>query len=421
MARRILLVCTAFAPSMQIGARRCEAMARHFLARGSDVAVVSPEPDLMPPTDSELVAPPGCEVVRAGAFAPRILGRRWLAGSRSAGGAAAPTRGVARALRGVAGRALASLEFPDELEGWIRPAVAALRGRSFDLVLASLPAFSAAIAGRRIAESCGAPLVLDYRDPWTDILERRPVGERRRWIGRHRRAERRCLARASLLVAATPTIARWLARRTARPIEVVVTGFEPAARPWTRPARAPGEPRRIVYAGSLGYGRTLEPLLAAMAAARGGPAARLELDCVGADAPRVAAWAERAGVRGRVRLLGPRGHRETSERTRAADAAVVLVSPDWSYALPGKLFEILREGTPLLLIAPRGCDAEALVRRHGLGWSHPAEDVAGIAESLGELCEGRLPERRDVAALTTASTMARLERALEVVWGHSTA
>ena len=108
------------------------------------------------------------------------------------------------------------------------------------------------------AAAAGAPLVLDYRDPWTDLARRVPHPGLD--LDRHTRAEERCLAAASAVVAVTDTLAGWLAGRGAVAPVVITNAFEPRE----RPVDLRTGPARLVYAGSLAYDRSLQPLLEAL-------------------------------------------------------------------------------------------------------------------------------------------------------------
>jgi len=69
--------------------------------------------------------------------------------------------------------------------------------------------------------------------------------------------------------------------------------------------------------------------------------------------------------------------------------------------LPGKLFEILAAGTPLLLLSPEDADVAAICREHRLGWHHVPTDVDGIVTSLRRALAGEAPVPFDIDALRT--------------------
>ena len=238
-------------------------------------------------------------------------------------------------------------------------------------------------------------------------------------VARHRQLEDACLRAADLVLAVSPTACAWLAARTTAPVELFTNGYEP--RPDVQPAPRPGAdaPQRLVYAGSLAYGRTLAPVLRAMARLRAegvGPQ-RLRLTYVGESRALVAADAQAAGVMDAVDLHDQMPQAAALQAIDAALAAVVLVSDAFAYQYPGKIFDIVARHRPILLVGPPGCDAAELLARHRLGWTHAPEDIAGIAGSLRAALGGDDPRPLDVETLSAAAVMTRLADRLGALVG----
>jgi glycosyltransferase involved in cell wall biosynthesis len=407
----ILLVAAAFAPSKQIGGRRAERMAVFLARHGWQVTVLAMHASYMPPEDPSLhFVAAGVEVLRTHALTPRRFLRAGVAAIRGPARPvpnrpAGPT--VALRQRSWARRQMAWLldrfDFPDEVAGWRPFAKAAVRGRRFDVVLGSLPPISSGPLAAELARLTGARLVLDYRDPWTEL---RALWDSPRDLDRHRRLEDACLAQAALVIAVTPTLCRWLHQRSGRPVELVTNGFDAPVYPQFAP---PVLPARLVYAGSLAYGRDLKPLLRAMALLRlDDNPSELQLIYAGTEGAGLLAQARELGVADAVTDVGEQTSAAALALLDGALAGVVVVSPDFQYAYPGKVFEILGRARPLLVLAPQGCDAAELTIHHGVGWSHAPEDVAGLAATLRRALAGEMPEPRDLETLSAPRVMARL-------------
>lgn len=424
-APRLLIVSAFFPPSRKIGARRPERFARHLAQREWDVTVLTLRESYGHPLDEGWSPPRGVDVVRTHAFMPgdalrgvataiHRLGARggpsWGDPERIEGVAAPGTagNGAARPLRDAFWRCVSRAEFPDRWIGWKPFALAATRRLSFDAVIATLPPYSPALIARHLARRLGAVFALDYRDPWTEA-------PRTGWdpalyahlLDRHRRVEDACLRDADLVLATSPTICRWLEPRA---------GIEPIFAPNSFDSLDPRPLSRsltLVYTGSLAYGRSLEPILRAMASLSKDPAGReLELVYAGTDGAQVLAHAARLGLSGRVRDVGYVTARESEALVRNALAAVVLVTPRYEYMLPGKLFEVVASGTPLLLVAPADADVSAICREHRLGWQHVPGDVDGIVTSLRQALAGEIPVPERLEALRTDRVIDTLDREL---------
>jgi hypothetical protein len=158
-----------------------------------------------------------------------------------------------------------------------------------------------------------------------------------------------------------------------------------------------------------------------MAKLSGDPAGReLELVYAGTDGAQVLAHAARLGLGGRVRDVGYIPARASDAMVRNALAAVVLVTPRYEYMLPGKLFEIVAAGTPLLLVAPADADVTTICRKHGLGWQHVPADVDGIVASLKLALAGHVPAPVDLEALRTDHVLDNVDRGLRAALARRT-
>jgi glycosyltransferase involved in cell wall biosynthesis len=460
----ILIVSAFFPPSLRIGSRRPARMALSLARSGWDVTVLTMNEwrNVRPVDMREEPMPPGVRVIRTGAWMPIdtlrragvALTRRLRRGSSSEGrGASAPpgapsprgdwgsgprtapapegaVLGVspAGALKLWCARRLADLEFPDKYAGWLPYALLAARGQRWDVVLATIPPYTPAVIARALSARTGSPLVLDYRDPWTEA-PRRDFGEG--WHeglrDRHRRLEDWCLAGTSLAVGVAPGICRFLEARTRADVLFAPNSYDeddPAFRRAVAPAAGTAgspavSPRRmegtarLVYAGTLAYGRSLDPVLAAIARlAPGVGSDRLRLVYAGPDGARVRRDAAARGVESFVEDLGTLGAGAAAALVRDATAVVVAVSEGYEYQYPGKIFDVVAARRPVLLLAPPGADAAELVRRHRLGWTHEPSEVEGLAESIRKAIAGETFQPEGLEIFETGRVMASLDAAL---------
>jgi hypothetical protein len=123
------------------------------------------------------------------------------------------------------------------------------------------------------------------------------------------------------------------------------------------------------------------------------------------------------GVDDAVDDLGEVSSARALQMLDGALAGVVLVPPAVEYGYPGKIFEILGRGRPLLLVAREGSDSARLVDRHQLGWTHDAADVDGLVETLRRAVAGEAPQPRDLDELQADRVMADLQRRLAALVG----
>jgi len=389
---RLLIVSATFPPSLLIGGRRPARMARHLRHLGWQVTVLTVHPSYMPPRDPAEAPPPGVEIVATHVLSPRAwarqLRRRQEGQAPGQPTATVPTTGWRAQVHGVLHSAFKAIEFPDEFAGWRPLALRAIADRTFDVVLGSMPPFSDAVVAHAIAQRCGARLVLDYRDPWSEVLsEDASYGERRAYsqteLQRHRALENRLLRDASLVLGASPRICSWLQARTPVPVQLLPNGLD-AAPPVAPPPRT--LPLRLVYAGSLAYDRSLDSLLAALAALRAefAPDA-LRFVYAGPHGAQLRAAAQQHGVLDYVDDLGVLPRDNVLELYQGAAAGVAAVSARMHYCYPGKLFEILGAGCRVLMCGPKDADALELVRALGVGETDDGSDPQASVLALRNL------------------------------------
>ena len=405
---KLLLVSHYFPPMGGAGVQRALKFARYLGEHGVQVSVLAGEdPGYL--QDASLLAelPPGLRVLRV---PHRTLLQRMLA-RRATGATADATRGgaaVSPAWRDALLGAWAALQWPDERGGWARaarlPGRRLLREAGIDIVMSTAPPAAAHALAWRMACDAGLPWVADWRDLWADNPGSTLPAWRR---ALDRRTEARWLRDAAGVVAVTPTWQRRYAQQLGErcPVAWIPNGYDEAdfaALPLPRAAPQDGA-LRLVHVGSFYGPRDPAPLLDALERVlrrRAGHAPALKLRLVGAIGsrfePALAAFeVRRPGVVER-RPYVP--HAEALAEMCAADALLLVVGAgDGRRAevvagtLPGKLFEYLRAGRPVLLLGDPAGDAAELLRRHGRGWIADETRPAEIAEALAALCDGRAP------------------------------
>jgi glycosyltransferase involved in cell wall biosynthesis len=253
------------------------------------------------------------------------------------------------------------------------------------------------LAAAPLARASGLPWVVDFRDPWIGLSFKKPITP---WHGARLRAqEAGVIANADLVLAASQTHHDALAARRDAPRKLLFlpNGFEPSAAGTL--ATRTGEPRfRIVFTGMLSLMEDAGTLLKAVRdLVAQDPTARREV-CVELAGPYDDEWPKRVaelGIADLVRLPGPLPHAETRALQQAADV-LMLWKPrgeGFRTMVPGKTYEYLDSGRPIVALLPAGDEAGALVTRAGHMQLAPG-DRAGLVRTLAErLARWRAGER----------------------------
>jgi glycosyltransferase involved in cell wall biosynthesis len=387
--RRLMILCYFVPPLAGGGVHRVLSFVRHLPAAGWSVTVVcAGEEDYWvkdATLDSDL--PPGTEVIRVRGGSALAA---WLRGP-----GAAEARGRRRASRFAALRTLSDwFLVPDSYAGWARRAADAARRRlaqgGIDALLTSSPPDSVHLAGRALARSQRIPWIADFRDPWIALHFRRPPSAIHR--ARHQALERSVVGESSMVLAASRTHADDLTALTrpggaalARRVEWLPNGFEPDPER-VRATLPPDGTFTLVFTGTLARMPGTAVFLDACAAwlARR-PDARGRVRAVLAG-PYEAEDEERAralGLQDVVAFPGPLAHRDARALQRRADL-LLLWKPDgdgYRTMVPGKLYEYLDAGRPLLALIPDGEEAARLAIESGAERIEP-DDRAALAAAL---------------------------------------
>src|SRR5262249_16180467 len=164
----------------------------------------------------------------------------------------------------------------------------------------------------------------------------------------------------------------------------------------------------IVYAGSF-YPpkRVISPVMAVLKHLKetlNGSSGQWYFHYYGPHENHVREEAKRFGVLERTVLHGMVPRSKALSAARGAAVAVVITSVFAEASLedkgivPGKVFELLGLGTPVLLIVPPGGDIKTIAETTGLVRSFTGGDVEGIALFLTELMSGRVLEPKNLEA-----------------------
>jgi glycosyltransferase involved in cell wall biosynthesis len=306
-----------------------------------------------------------------------------------------------------------------------------------DVVLATMSPFDSCAAAERLARHHGVPWVADLRDPWA-------LDEMRVYASRiHRRLElrrmRRALRSAAGIVMNTPEAAAELIRAfpelTRSHVVVIPNGFDAADFESPHPARAEGA-FRIVHTGYLHtafglrhrearLGRRLlggalgdvdilprshvflleavERLLSRRPDLRD----FLEVHLAGGmdEADRNAVDSDT------IKLHGYVTHGEAISLMRSADLLFLPMHdvrpPRRARIVPGKTYEYLASGTPILAAVPDG-DARDLLAEAGTARLVRPSDVTAMEREIEAAADQKLAG--DEARSPSAQALARFER-----------
>lgn len=260
-----------------------------------------------------------------------------------------------------------------------------------DAVLASGPRFFAFVSALFVARRFGVPLVLDYRDEWTEC----PF-EFVQKSGRDRAWERRCLRNADAVLFTTQSQLQHqlstFPELDPQKAHVVSNGWDPdefLPRREERVASAGDTDSmlRIAYLGSLAgqtpphdFLESLQQLLT------NEPewASCVRVQFIGRRGPRAEEALRAFAFPALLEVMDHVGKREAIARMQEGDALLVLAAPGIERYLPAKLFEYLAARRPVLVFGSRG-ESSSLVEELGAGVYCAAASAPALRDALVQL------------------------------------
>ena len=424
-----LYLSSAFPPIAQVGGLRAYKFARHLPAAGWRVTVLcAPVPAAT--ADDGLLAqlPADVGVVRGwGRPEDALVDERSEAGLFDGSGAtSSPLRGRLAALRRKQlppdFLPLGRREIPRAWHG-LAAAEAVIEEERPDVILASIDPEATMVAGARLSQRHGIPLVLDFRDPWATCDLRRGA----RWPLQRRLVdaiERGAVEQAAAVIWNTET-ARSVASEHYGPSLAakfsVVRNHHDSGLIGRSVAQQPDAqgPFRLLILGRLRKyveGAVLFRALALLRAA-GVTAEQLLVEIAGTVPVESVRFATELGVGDLVKVKGSVPHAEIGEAMARADLLLALTHASMQ-RIPSKLYDYLATDLPVVVLADNPEIAAMTAEFAGVA-QLPLDDAAGLASALATAMAKR-GERfdRDVSCFDSRVATGQLSAILRQAVAH---
>lgn len=394
--RKILLVSYLFPPAGGIAVQRILSLARYLPPLGYEVHVLTAGNPGVPTLDPSLLrlVPPEVRVHRT--FTPEVpyamRSKIWsLLGAFSRGGRAPAAQAAAQADGAKGGRlgAFARRIFnPDPEVVWTPFAIRAgrriVRRHAIDAMLVTTPPFSSLLVTNQLKrEFPHLKLVSDFRDEWLDFyLSTFAYFRSPGILERARQIERATAELSDAVVTVTHRILeRIRARYPGQPdskFHWIPNGFDPQTFAGFR-ARPHGTAKvLVVLAGTVYNAATPSFHLDGLDRLPEAMRADFETRMVGRVSPDQAPLLE--GRASCVRQVGFVPQAEALAHMEEADY-LMLTMIDKEHQ-PGKAFEYLATGKPILAYTPPDSELAQLIRETGSGWCADPNDAAAIDAML---------------------------------------
>ena len=374
--KRLLIISYYWPPTGGSGVQRWVKFSKYLPEHGWQPVIYTPEnPERLAYDESLLADIPECaEVIRRRIVEPYGLYRKLFGRS---GGEVNPLNSSGKSLKSKLSRVVrGNLFIPDPRVSWVRGSVRFLkkylREHPVDAVVTTGRPQSMHLIGRGLKRSLGLPWIADFRDPWTRMFYYKHLCLSKFADRKHHRLEQGVLDEADLVLAVSPPVRDDFQAQTRTPVHLITNGYDED----DFPVREPGSRRdgkfRIVHTGLFaadGNPLKLWDALARRCREDEDFAQRLEIRLAGkTDAPVLEAIRER-GLGAQLVDLGYLPHSRVVQEQQEADLLILPLrhEPEYAKVLPGKIFEYIASGRPVLGIGQEDGAAAAILRDSGAG------------------------------------------------------
>lgn len=321
---------------------------------------------------------------------------------------------------------------PDNKKGWIGPAVEyadkLMQDQDFDAIFATAPPYSNLIIARTLKEKTGIPVVMDLRDDW---LDSHFIDYPTRWhYQKMKRLEQNTLESADHLTVVNDAYKMALTKRlpgVSGRISTIHNGFDRDNFLKATPAIST-ETFKVLYSGRFYSAIRPDWFLKSMRLLlneKDTDENKIEIQFQGGLDRRHWATINRLGLTEKVTDFGYVNH-QTAVQNVVNASILFLTLGDLEHieaVTPGKVFEYIGSGKPVLAYVPEGATRN-LLHRYGAAKCVGIRDVeAGfhaLADFYNQWKEGALPEGdADFAAGFERSALTEeLSRILDDVRGQ---
>jgi glycosyltransferase involved in cell wall biosynthesis len=359
-------------------------MIQHLPGFGWQPVVLTADEDTFSSQDESLLKEvnPDLKVFKARALEPFGLYRRLLGKEKNAPLTASET--ISTSNRGLRHRLAIwirmNLFVPDARIGWywnaVRKGKQILRSENIQAIVSIGPPHSTLLVGKKLSKQFNIPHIPVFIDPWVDITYYRDFKRSKPTLALDRHFERSVLMQSSNVVFVTESMKEDYVRRypsIRNKSHVLYWGYNEDSFHNYIPKSAP-ETEILLHAGNIFDYQNPKALWATLQKEiRSGR--NLKIVFIGTVSPGIRQSIADAGLNDRTEFKGFLPYQKMIEELGAA--SYLLVCATEKRHVPGKLFEYLRSGKPILAFGDDNEEVGVILQKADAGKMYSYKDAAG--------------------------------------------
>ncbi|MFD0963889.1 glycosyltransferase [Pseudofulvibacter geojedonensis] len=278
---------------------------------------------------------------------------------------------------------------PDARKYWVKPSVNYLSTyiseNHIDTIITTGPPHSLHLIGLQLQEKLKVHWLADFRDPWTTIGYHNKLKLTKKSQAKHKTLEKQVLQKANQILVTSPTTKKEFEEITSRPIEVITNGYDDVN--FSRNTSL-DQKFTISHIGSLLTGRNPEVLWKALSELIKDDVAfskAFQLQLIGAVSRDVLDSIQSFGLERHINLVGYVSHQEAQIAQRQSQILLLIEidSPETKCIIPGKVYEYIQSGRPILAFGPEQADFKQIITQTNTGKSfNYTDDITVLKEQI---------------------------------------
>lgn len=281
---------------------------------------------------------------------------------------------------------------PDPRVFWVRPTAQKLKKLipeiEPDFIITTGTPHSVHLIGKRIKKQFPKiPWLADFRDPWAD-LDMLDQFYTSAWAKqRQRKLEHKILTMANVVTTVSPTWQKELQAKTKTPVHCITNGYDSEDfKDYNN--NVVNEDFVISHVGIINSYRNPEPLWLALdelCKEEPGFADKLKLQVIGITDTGLGKSLDKfPQLKTRTSVTGYISHKKVIEKYQESSCLLLLLNntKNSNGHIPGKFFEYIASGKPVLAIAPENSDVAKIISENNIGFACPFENKENIKTAV---------------------------------------
>jgi glycosyltransferase involved in cell wall biosynthesis len=292
-----------------------------------------------------------------------------------------------------------NLFIPDARVFWVKPSVTYLekyiRDNTIDTIVTSGPPHSLHLIGLGLKEKLNLNWFADFRDPWTTIGYHKSLRLSEYAANKHKELEHKVLNTADTIIVTSKTTKTEFQAITNKPIAVITNGYDTE----NVEKQVLDSKFTLAHIGSflsernpLVLWESLVELINEIPDFK----LHLEIKLIGAVSQEVLETITQFGLQSYLNNLGYVSHTEAIAHQRKSQVLLLIEinSVDTKSIIPGKLFEYMVSGRPIIAIGPKDSDFAEIITTTNTGvffdYSEKMKLKSVILDFYNQFLEGKL-------------------------------